>query len=158
MRRDSVIRIVDDDDDEIADGEGTRVPLYLTDQTVFGDGGPHRPGFRMRAAPERQMVRDAYLEMVARAENAWKHPPTRDAGQPGFSTPPGLVAPGSPDPGGDDGVTLRGHLGEGEGERAQRARDRAWSRYRDNLQNAWKTNPRAAVQIERQGERWRGCR
>jgi len=63
---------------------------------------------------------------------------------------------GAPDPG-DVRAVERRSLTE-RGAEAQRERDLAWRRYCDNLQNAWKTNPRAAVQIERQGERWRGGR
>jgi hypothetical protein len=39
---------------------------------------------------------------------------------------------------------------------AQGRRDAAWAQYRDRLQSAWRTNPNAATQIERQGEQWRG--
>jgi hypothetical protein len=63
---------------------------------------------------------------------------------------------GAPDPG-DIGAVERRRLTE-RGAEAQRERDRAWTRYRDNLANAWKTDPRAATRIERQGERWRGGR
>jgi hypothetical protein len=53
---------------------------------------------------------------------------------------------------------MRAHLRGNEPDDVAEIKERAWAQYRDNLQNAWKTDPRAATAIERQGERWRGGR
>src|SRR5262249_9400715 len=164
----------DDDDDVVRDGESVRVPVFLVDTIRFEDDGPrflrmadeavrdtgaatrdadHRPGFRYATDAARAAVRAARDEMIRRAQKA-SRTPHRDAGQPDLGTRPEELmmrrhlfgAPGAPDPGDVHAVELRG-------EQAQRERDRAWSRYRDDLANAWKTNPRAATAIERRGER-----
>jgi len=63
-----------------------------------------------------------------------------------------------PDPGDPNENLLRRHLAT-EPDAAQAERDRAWSRYRDNLQNAWqqgRTDPRRADEVEQRLERERG--
>src|SRR5262245_59058161 len=164
---DGTIRIVADDadDDVVRDGEHVRTPLFLID-TVDSDGrfvrgravagvdlSDHCPDYRFATEDAREATRDAYDQMVARARDAWRTPPVRDGAEP---DPEEVVMrrhlygkPGSPDPG--DVHALRGEQAEGE-------RDRAWARYRDNLANAWKTNPRAAVCVEGRLERERGSR
>jgi hypothetical protein len=87
----------------------------------------------------------AYDQMVKRAENAWRQPvgPVRDNGEPDMSS---------------SAETMRHHLRTEPDEDVQARRDAAWAQYRDQLANAWKTNPSAATAIQRQGERWRGGR
>ena len=53
---------------------------------------------------------------------------------------------------------MRRHLRTEPDDNAQGRRDAAWAAYRDRLGNAWRTDPRAATAIERQGEQWRGGR
>jgi hypothetical protein len=197
MRRRTDDQYIDEDNFEIPDGGHVKVPLYLSDAVRFEDDGPHFmrmaderfsladqrfgladqafDGFRSgylsardaRTHDARTAASDAYLDMVKRAESAWKRPPTRDFAEPDYGTrPPDLqLMRRGPLPHDDPGAALERHLFSGPGsdqpgesETAQRKRDDAYQKYVNGLQNAWKTNPRAAVQIERQGERWRGGR
>jgi hypothetical protein len=173
----------DDDDDEVEDGRTVRVPMMimdgrrvnLTDTVRFEDGQPHflraadaasqSSTFADVESPSlgdvrtaRDAARAARDRWIAEMCDAWKRPPARDAAQPDVGTRPEELmlrrhlfgAPGDPDPGEAHAVAWRR-------EEAERARDGAWRRYRDNLQNAWKSNPRAAPRIERQAEsaQWR---
>jgi hypothetical protein len=64
---------------------------------------------------------------------------------------------GAPDPRGPNANLIRRHLYGEPDNGAQGRRDRAWNAYKDELGNAWRggrTDPRAATQIEREGERW----
>jgi hypothetical protein len=155
-------RFVDDDEtDEMArDGETVRTPMMIMDSACG-----HRPGFVQltdELIAKRWEARDA---MIRRAEQAWRTP-DRDAAEPDLGSRPEELLrrhlwgkpddDGASDPGNPSAV-MRRHLTKRD-EQAQRERDLAWTRYRDNLANAWKTNPRAATAIERQGERWRGGR
>jgi hypothetical protein len=90
----------------------------------------------------------AYDEMVQRATNAWRTP-HKDWAEPDMGSRPQELALRR---------RLRNEPDEPEADDAQGRRDAAWARYRDQLASAWKTNPNAATQIERQGERWRGGR
>jgi hypothetical protein len=140
----------DDDDDDDDD---------TTDANMI-DAAAYRPGFRYAADATRAAARAAYDGMVRRAENAWKMPrPIRDAAEPDLGTRPDELAmrrhmfgaSGLPDP-------STSHAMEFQGEQAQRARDRAWSSYKDQLTNAWRggrTDPRRAAQVEGLQERWR---
>jgi hypothetical protein len=163
------MRPVDDNDDELRDGESVRVPVFLVDTVRFKDGQPHfvravdqpsksKTVLDLDAA--RDAARAARESWVKQMCDAWKRPPMLDAAQPDLGTRPEEVMrpddDGAPDPG-DVRAVERRRLTE-RGTEAQGERDRAWRRYCDNLQNAWKTNPRAATAIERQGERWRGGR
>jgi hypothetical protein len=73
---------------------------------------------------------------------------------------------GAPDPGDVRALerrrlTERGAEAQRERDRIQRERDRIWEDYRRRTSSAWQTgqtNPHAATEIERQGERWRGGR
>ena len=179
--RDGRYNFDDPDEEIIPDGHGVHVPLLLCDTHRFGsrpldslselsvaDLDRHRPGYRMAdgeasksgkldarsTADARTAARDAYLEMVRRAESAWRQPMDqngpggplwshRDAAEPDNSSPPEV---------------MRAHLRGNEPDNVAEIKERAWAQYRDNLQNAWKTDPRAATAIERQGERWRGGR
>jgi hypothetical protein len=177
---------IDDDEvsDEVPPGHSVRVPLLLCDTARFeprplsrlsdlsaADLDRHRPGYRLSdgeaskstnltdldaARDAAQAARDRWIADMC---SAWKRPPTHDAGEPDEQ----LLArhlrgkpddDGAPDPG-DVRAVERRRLTNAE---AQRERDLAWTRYRDNLANAWKTDPRAATAIQRQGERWRGGR
>jgi hypothetical protein len=218
MKRDSVIRIDNDDDNIARDGETVSVRVNLTDTVRFDGAGrehfvrneaardartrkakppdddddgdnddtigaaDHRPGFRYAARDARAVVRDARDEMIRRAEGAWRTPqhPRRtvrstDSAEPDLGSSPEAMrrhmygAPGLPaasDPDVDSAMTMRGHMGElfersPMGElfvRSQRARDRAWGSYRDQLSNAWRggrTDPRRAAQEESRLERWK---
>ena len=78
--------------------------------------------------------------MCARLRDAWRTP-SRDAGEPDAAE-----------------ELLARHLRTEEDDDAQRKRNDAWMRYRDQLSNAWqqgRTDPTAATRIERQGEQWR---
>jgi hypothetical protein len=122
----------------------------------------HRPGYRLSDGEAsksgkldaRTAARDAYLEMVRHAESAWRRPVDqngpgvpfwshRDAAEPDNSSPPEV---------------MRAHLRGDEPDNVAEIKERAWAQYRDDLQNAWKTDPHAATAIQRQGERWRGGR
>jgi hypothetical protein len=159
--------------------DGNRV--NLTDTVRFDDGGPHfvraadaasessnfedlDAGQAARLADldaARDAVRVARDRWIAEMCDAWKRPPARDAAEPDagervlpHNDPAGamrrhLFGPdddAAPDPGDVRAV-----------ERQQRERDLAWNRYRENLANAWRTNPRAAPRIEREAEsaKWR---
>jgi hypothetical protein len=157
----------DDDDDDDDDGDNT------TDNNTI-DAADHRPGFRYATDATRAAVRDARQGMIDRATSAWRTPQqpqrttrSRDA-EPDMGTSPDELAmrrhlfgpaglPAASDPDADPGVTMRGHMGE-LFERSQRARDRAWGSYKDQLSNAWRgrTDPSRALTIERQLERTRG--
>src|SRR5262249_43434314 len=162
-----------DDDEEIEDGHSVRVPMqvmdgsrvYLTDTVSFEDGQPHflravdaaseSSNFEDLESPrlgDLDALRDAAGaardQWIADMCDAWKRPPTRDAYQPDLGSRPEELMRRhlwGPD---DDGAPERGE--------AQRERDRAWTRYRDDLQNAWKTKPRAATAVENRLERERG--
>jgi len=105
-------------------------------------------------ADARAAATTAYDQMVTRISQAWQrsvpysipHGQEPDAAEELLSSP-------APDPG-DIRAVERRRLTE-RGAEAQRERDLAWRRYCDNLQSAYKTNPRAATEIERQGEQWR---
>ena len=173
------------DDEEVEDGRSVRVPMMvmdgnrvnLTDTVRFDADGPHfvraaaseSSSFEDLESPRLGDLRDAARvardQWIADMCDAWKRPPARDAAAPDLGSRPEelmrrhLFGPdddGAPDPG-DIGAEQRRRLTERR-EESQHERDRAWNRYRDNLANAWKTNPRAATAIERQGERWRGGR
>jgi hypothetical protein len=161
----------DEVSDEVSPGGSVRVPLFCVDTYQLNnrplsrlsdlsaaDLDRHRPGYRLSdqasksdklsgldaaARDARTATRDAYFEMVKRAENAWRTP-IRDAAEPDLASRPEEV--------------MRHHLRTEPDENAQARRDAAWAQYRDQLGNAWKTDPRAATAIERQGERWRGGR
>jgi hypothetical protein len=114
-------------------------------------------------------ARDAWIKQLG---DAWRTPPrgARDAAEPDAAEALLRRAPAphddpaaalhrhlwgpdddaAPDPG-DIGAVQRRRLTE-----QQRERDLAWIRYRDDLQNAWKTPPRAAAAIENRLERERG--
>jgi hypothetical protein len=159
-----------------------------TRRSVAFDAADHQPGYRsgeryMHAY--RQYCRDAglpehpdpkpmrgtadgdpadrgaaYDGYVKQLTEAYKRPPAigiNDAPQPdNGSSLPEWRRHYVPDP--DPAATMRGHLSTESGAESQAKRDLAWIRYRDNLANAWKSDPRAATAIERQGERWRGGR
>jgi len=153
-----------DDNDVLADGETLRTRIFLTDRVVLADDRPHfvrheaardaraadidvrdyQPGYRHATDAARAAVSDARDEMIQRATTAWRTPQrggdmrSRDAAEVDLGAPPEAMR--------------RHHALEFRGEQAQRERDRAWSRYRDGLANAWKADPRAAGAIERRAE------
>jgi len=170
-------RLPDDDDD----------PDENNDEPE-GSGGQYNRQYEARGrigksalsheVDGRDGARAARDEYVRRLTDAWRSPgggqlstSPRDAAEPDLgSTPeelalrshlfgaPGLRQPSDPDV--DPSETMRGHLGE-LSEQVQRSRDREWSRYRDNLQNAWRggrTDPRTAPAREREIEEWKGGR
>jgi hypothetical protein len=166
---------LDDPDDEVADGESVRVPVFLTDTVRFEDGEPHfvratagadldladhQPGFRYATDAARAAVRDARNEMIRRAENAWRTP-ARDAAEPDNGSSAERMRTylqGAPAPHDDPAASLRGHLQTERNEENQRRRDAAWNLYKDRLSRAYlqgRTDPSRATEIERQGERWR---
>jgi hypothetical protein len=164
---------IDDEDDDVArDGETVHTPWFLVDKVRFQNNRPldklsdwdtadlsrHRPGYRLSDGEARKSdklsnlnaTRDAraavtasYHAMCDRLRAAWRTVPSRDAAEPDNSSSPEL---------------MRRHLRTEEDNGAQARRDRAWARYRDSLQNAWKADPQCAGRIERQGEQWRGGR
>jgi hypothetical protein len=80
---------------------------------------------------------------VKKLGDSWRLP-HHDAAEPDLGSPPEV---------------LRRHLRtepDEPGADHQARRDKAWAAYKDQLGNAWRTNPRAATAIERQGENWRG--
>ena len=150
----------DDDDDMVRDGDTVRVRTLLTDRVEYDNN--HQPRFvRMVDEASRDAARAARDAWIKQTTEAWRTP-ARDFAQPDLGSRPEEVMRRKPD---DDGAPDPGNVHAIErrrvterGAEAQRERDLAWTRYRDNLANAWKTNPRAATAIERQGERWRGGR
>ena len=161
-------RFVDDDETEMArDGEVVRTRMLMMDSA---DLSRHQRGYRMSDEASNLQDLDAARDAARAARDAWIkqtcdawRTPSRDAAEPDAAE--ALLTrhlrdkpddEGAPDPG-DVAAVERRRLTE-RGAEAQRERDLAWTRYRDNLANAWKTNPRAASAIERQGERWRGGR
>ena len=125
---------------EIRDGESVRVPLLLTDSATRD----HQPHFvRVTDAvvrDARTAAREARDQMIERATSAWRLP-QRDAAEP-----PAAVMRRRTEP---DEPSAADH---------QARRDAIWNDYKTRLGNAWKTDPNAATQIERRGERWRGGR
>ena len=118
-----------------------RWPREVKHKNGLRDAGNHRPHYARE--PEavrdaRAAARDAYIE---RTVNTWRT--HRDGPQPDLATSP---------------QELRRHLRSEPDDDAQAGRDRAWADYCDRVSNAWRTDPRAANAIERQGERWRGGR
>jgi hypothetical protein len=133
------------------------------------------PDLRMAArgarstADTRAAATAEYYRMCARLRDAWRTP-VGDFAEPDMGTRP------------EDLELMRRHLRTESSAGAQARRDRAWTRYRDDLQNAWKNPPgvihpqptkvasgpsgfvaavespdpaaRAAA-IQRQGEKWR---
>jgi hypothetical protein len=175
-----------DDDEEIEDGHSVRVPMMimdgnrvnLSDTVRFEDGQPHFvravdaasefSNFEEVESRDLDALRDAARaardQWIERMCDAWRTPPrgARDAAEPN-------AAEALPAPHNDPGAALRRHLfgPDDDGapdpgdvravERQQRERDLAWNRYRDDLQNAWKANPRAAprIELEAESEKWR---
>jgi len=132
----------DDDDDDDDDDEPDR--------------GRERSSDACDARAAARAARDAYVKHLT---DAWRTPQRgRDGAEPDMSSSaeemrahlqgaPGLRAASDPDIDGD--ALLSRHLGE----RVQAARDRVWSRYRDGLANAWRTDPSRAAQVEGRLER-----
>jgi len=150
----------DDDDAEIGDGESVVVPLHLMDATQRAVAGVdlHQPGYRRvtdaAVRDARTAAREARDQMIERATSAWRLPqrdPHKDAAEPDAGSPPGVMR-----------AHLRGtdpdEPDEPDADDVQGRRDAIWNDYKTRLANAWKTDPRAATAIERQGERWRGGR
>src|SRR6516165_8814781 len=79
MKRDSVIRIDDDDDNIARDGETVSVRVNLTDTVRFDEDG--REHF-VRNEAARTATRDARDEMIRRTEDAWKADARRKAKPP----------------------------------------------------------------------------
>ena len=156
----------DDDDDALHDGGSVRVPMFLMDTVPARfafDAVDHQPGYRTgeryrrayadycrdaglpEADSAERVRREARADYIRRLSDAWKRPPRAawDAAQPDLGSRP---------------EELRRHLRTEPDDDAQARRDRAWADYCDRVSNAWRTDPRAATAIERQGERWRGGR
>jgi hypothetical protein len=140
----------DDDDDDDDDDE----PDNSNDRSI-SDGR----AMAMRKA--------SYLAWRARLADAWRMSPTTNG--PGSAAAEELLRrhlgdhenpriPDPTDPGDPNENLIRRHLSTETNAGAQAERDRAWNRYRDNLQNAWRgtTNPANATAIEKQAEAWRG--
>jgi hypothetical protein len=75
----------DPEDDELQDGESTRVYVCDTFRVADADLADHRPGFRYATDAARAAVRDARQEMIDKATSAWSNP--RDANPPQFTCP-----------------------------------------------------------------------
>jgi hypothetical protein len=157
-KRDAVIRIVSDDDDEIPDGRSVRVPMVLMDSMAG-----HRPGYVQLTDEQVAMRREARDAMIRRAENAWRTRPACDAAEPDLGSRPEEVMRrhlrGKPD---DDGAPDRGDIRAVErrrlterGAEAQRERDAAWAQYKGRLSGAWRNPAAAAERNETQLEAWR---
>jgi phage terminase large subunit-like protein len=109
------------------------------------DDEPNNPRRRLRTdarsiSDARAAATASYHRMCARLRDAWRTP-SRDAGEPDAAE-----------------ELLARHLRTEEDDDAQRKRNDAWMRYRDQLSNAWqqgRTDPTAATRIERQGEQRR---
>jgi hypothetical protein len=161
----------------VEDGEVVAVNVMVCDggarRAVAFDAADHQPGFRsgdryMRAYaaycrdaglpehPDPAGRRAAYDGYVKQLTESWKRTPHKDAQPDTGSSLAEWRRHNVSDP--DPAATMRGHLSTESSAESQAKRDLAWTRYRDNLANAWKTDPRAATEIERQGERWRGGR
>jgi hypothetical protein len=149
-------------------------PLNKLSNLDAADLSRHRPGYHVsdgKASKSakftdleaaRDAVRAARDRWIADMCSAWKRPLARDAAEPDATEQLLARHLRGPDDNGaldpdDIRAVERRRLTERSAE-AQRERDLAWTRYRYNLANAWKTDPRAATAIERQGERWRGGR
>jgi hypothetical protein len=122
----------DDDEDDDEDEVQGAAGQAKTDPRKIG-----RSAVDARAA-----ATAAYYQMVQRLQDAWRMP--RDGGEPDAAT-----------------QLLRGHLRTEPDNDAQSRRDRAWSQYRDQLGNAWRTtgppaDPGRADELERQrkSENW----
>jgi hypothetical protein len=127
----------DEDEDEDDDDDGN--------DNGRGGARPRRRNSEDAQVAARKAATRSYHQMVRRLEDAWRRPvgSVRANGEPDMSS---------------SAETMRHHLRTEPDENAQARRDAAWAQYRDQLGNAWKTNPSAATAIERQGERWRGGR
>ena len=133
----------------VPDGGVVKVRLDMLDsvQREVFDAANHQPHYA-RVSDEVSKARAAARnEYIARVTDSWKM--RRHDAFPGDHA-------GVPS---DASERLRRHQhGEQlDAAESQRQRDAAWRRYCDNLQNAYKMNPRAAPEIERQAEsaKWR---
>jgi hypothetical protein len=146
-------RDVNDDDmndvnDVVPPGGVVRVPLYLCDtvQAQFAfDADAHRPHYAALTDEVRKLRAETRAEYLANLRDAWRSPArcAVDNDQPDLASRPREV---------------RRHLRAEPDDNVQARRNAAWAAYKDQLSNAWRTDPRAATAIERQGERWRGGR
>jgi hypothetical protein len=145
-----------------------RTANAASESSNFEDFKSPRLGDLNAARDAARAARDQWIERMC---DAWRTPQrARDAAEPDAAE---ALLRRAPAPHDDPAAALRRHLfgpdddgAPGPGDigaverrltEQQRERDRAWARYRDNLANAWKTNPRAASQIEREAEseKWR---
>jgi hypothetical protein len=119
-------------------------------------------GSRGTARDARTAARDAYLDMVRRAESAWRKP-VRDFAEPDQGSRPEdlqLLRRG-PGPHDDPGAAMRAHMqhagpGSDQPGESETARARAYEDYKDRISSAWKASPGAAPAIERRMELERG--
>src|SRR5215471_5101381 len=128
----------DDDDPIVPDGGVVRTRVTLMDGRPI-NARDHQPHFATDTTA-RRATRDAYFEMVRRAENAWRTP-ARDAAEPDSSSPPEV---------------MRRHLRTEPDDDAQARRDRAYADYCAKVSQAWQqANPTVrANSVERQRKQW----
>jgi hypothetical protein len=159
----------DDDDDD--DDDGDRYKTEVMGAAGQNETNPSRIGVSSLSvrswrgddarsiADARAAVTRSYHQMCRRLQDAWKSGPM-DASQPDTGSSLAEIRAherGEP----PESAMLRRHLSTEASAGAQAKRDAAWNAYKDRISRAYlqgRTDPRAATQIERQGERWRGGR
>jgi hypothetical protein len=102
-----------------------------------------------------EKIEDVRARSIA-ARDAWVAGLQRPSPSPNRTS--GLPTGSTRHPTRDAEPDLSRHLRTEPDDDAQARRDAAAAEYAANLSNAWKTNPRAAVAIERIGEQTRGGR
>jgi hypothetical protein len=144
-------KYADSDNVEVPDGASVKCNLIMMDgrplRSALMDGRfnarDHQPHYATDTKDARRAALDARAEYVKRLSDSWRLS-GRDAPQPDLGSRPDEL--------------MRSHLQTESNAELQGKRDRIWAQYRDQLANAWRTNPQAASAIERQGEQWRGGR
>jgi hypothetical protein len=147
----------DDDECDMCGGTGSIPPPNRLSSSQRRDPGRYPDGSLKVDARANDARRAAYYEYCKRLTEAYR---TKDASQPNTGSSLAEIRAherGEP----PENAMLRRHLSTEASAGAQAKRDAAWNAYRDRISRAYlqgRTDPRAATQIERQGERWRGGR
>jgi hypothetical protein len=167
-----------DDDMVVPDGASVKVPIVLMDgvQRRFAAEN-HQPHFAELSDEQQQRRARTRTEYVQQLSDAWRSPATggnrKEGTVPSSKMPMASLSrvrclcrrltnawrdQDTPEPDDDPDNLMKRHLSTEPDEDTESRRNAAWAQYRDRLSNAWKTDPRTASAIERQGEQWRGGR
>ena len=146
-------RFVDETDEtETArDGEVVRTRMLMMDarRSAF-DARDHQPHYAEVSDAMLGALGSARGAWIKQINDAWRTPQRTGDMRSGDAAEPDNSS---------RAAVMRRHLrGDDPDDNAAARREKAWAAYKDQLSNAWRTDPRAATAIERQGERWRGGR